>query len=81
MGIYHCLSGRELQDFIYHSRCSEINEEIMQVENVEPTYENFVTAYYSGDAETFFSFGKLLDDKLINKYFNQLTKEKKILGE
>lgn len=53
----------------------------MQLENVELTYENFITAYYSADAETFFAFGKLLDDKLMNKYFNQLTKEKELLGE
>lgn len=53
----------------------------MQLENIDLTYENFVTAYYSSDAETFFSFGKLLDDKVINEYFNQLTKEKKLIGE
>ena len=53
----------------------------MPLENVETTYENFITAYYSGDAEIFFAFGRLLNDKIINKYFNQLTKEKEILGE
>lgn len=51
----------------------------MQLENVELTYENFITAYYSSDAETFFSFSKLLEDKLITKYMNRLTKEKKLL--
>lgn len=48
---------------------------------IDKTYENFVTAYYSGDAETFFGFGKFLQDKLITKYMNRLTKEKKLLGE
>lgn len=57
------------------------NEEIMELQNINQTYENFVTAYYSEDAEIFFSFGKLLNEKLINKYFNQLTKEKQLLGE
>lgn len=50
-------------------------------ENIQKTYENFVTAYFSNEAEIFFGFAKSLDDKLINKYMNRLTKEKQLLGE
>lgn len=53
----------------------------MSLENVETTYENFITAYYSGDADTFFKFGQILEKSSVNKYFRQLEKEKKLLGE
>ena len=53
----------------------------MELQNIELTYENFVTAYYSGDADTFFTFGQMLEKKEVNKYFKQLEKEKKLLGE
>lgn len=53
----------------------------MQLETVDKTYENFEMAYFSGDAEIFFAFGKLLEKKLVIKYMNRLTNAKKLLGE
>lgn len=53
----------------------------LQNTNIEPTYENFVMAYYSGDADAFFKFGQTLEKRVVNKYFRQLETEKKLLGE
>lgn len=47
---------------------------------VEKSYENYITAFFSGNAAVFFGFCSYVnDEKLVNKFTDQLTIEKSYL--